>query len=112
MALSRTVLAEPDCRLRMTYMYAERDKDRAAIRRQWAPPVDLEDIAINPDVLSCLHDHLPNFILAWKNRSSGMERAVINQAIGDLYRFFDFNCDMEWDPDQYNIRMVVRRVAS
>jgi hypothetical protein len=110
-ALSRTILAEPDSDLQMTYMYAQSDGDRAAIRRRWVPPIDLEDTAINPDVLLSLQDHLPTFIRAWKARSSTQERAVVSQAVADLYRFFDFNCNMEWDPDHYNIRMTVRLIV-
>jgi hypothetical protein len=74
----------------------------------WAPSIDLESSDINPEVHRCLFDFLGDFIAAWKARNLTLENRVTEEAVAALYRSFDFNVNLDWDPIPYHQQMIVR----
>jgi hypothetical protein len=90
------------------YHKALDDKERESVHSMWAPTLDLESPDINPDVHRCLFDYLGDFIAAWKARSVKLEDRVVENATAALYRSFDFNANMDWDPVPYHEQMTAR----
>jgi hypothetical protein len=96
----------------MTILFREAvdDEERETVHSMWAPAIDLESSDINPEVHRCLFDYLGNFIAAWKARSIKLEDRVVETATAALYRSFDFNANMDWDPVPYHAQMAVRHL--
>jgi hypothetical protein len=84
------------------------DAERESIHSMWAPSIDLESSDINPEVHRCLFDFLGDFIAAWKARNLTRENRVVEEAVTVLYRSFDFNANLDWDPIPYHEQMIVR----
>jgi hypothetical protein len=84
------------------------DDKRESVHSMWAPSINLESSDINPDVHRCLFDYLGEFIAAWKARSVRLQNRVVENATCALYRSFDFNANMDWDPIPYHEEMTVR----
>jgi hypothetical protein len=101
----------PNSHLQRCYHDAENNEDRKYIRRLWAPPIDLEDVSVNPEVITCLHSRLAAFIAAWKRRDHSGQRVIVKSAVSALYRCFTFNAAMEWEPNVYHERMMVRALV-
>jgi hypothetical protein len=87
------------------------DAERESVHRMWAPSIDLESSDINPDVHRCLFDFLGDFIAAWKARNLTRENRVVEEAVVALYRSFDFNVNLDWDPIPYHEQMIVRSMS-
>jgi hypothetical protein len=83
------------------------DKNQRQLSPFMVPHIELDHPNINPEVSRCLLDLIYNYIRHCRLEQSTSQVEDIQAGACALMRSFDFNRDLQYDPDVYMYQLQV-----